>query len=151
MTHLNIRMASPSDLRELAELFDGYRRFYAQPADIERARDFISERLNRHDAWLLVAEKNNGLLGFCQLYPSFSSTHTCRIAILNDLYVAPDARKEGVGKALMLGAEELARNHGLAGLELSTAITNNQAQHLYEKLGWQRDTEFFYYSKTLRG
>jgi ribosomal protein S18 acetylase RimI-like enzyme len=150
MNHLNIRMASPSDLRELGELFDGYRRFYQQASDIERARDFIIERLNRHDSWILVAEKNAALLGFCQLFPSFSSTQTCRIAILNDLFVAPIARKEGVGKALMLAAEELARNHGLGGMELATAMLNTEAQRLYEKLGWKRDTEFYYYSKNLR-
>lgn len=150
MNHLNIRMASPSDLRELGELFDGYRCFYQHPSDIERARDFIIERINRHDSWILVAEQNARLVGFCQLFPSFSSTRTCRTAILNDLYVAPVARKEGVGKALMLAAEELARNHGLGGMELATAILNTDAQRLYEKLGWQRDTEFYYYSKALR-
>ena len=90
------------------------------------------------------------MLGFCQLFPSFSSTRTCRIAILNDLYVAPIARKDGVGKALMLAAEELARNHSLGGMELATAMLNSEAQRLYERLGWQRDTEFYYYSKALR-
>jgi GNAT superfamily N-acetyltransferase len=150
MNHLSIRMATPSDVRALSSLFDDYRRFYQQPSDIERAIDFISERLNRHDSWILVAESHGVLSGFCQLFPSFSSTRTCRIAILNDLYVTPQARKDGVGKALMLAAEELARNHGLGGLELATGMLNTDAQRLYEKLGWQRDTEFYYYSKSLR-
>jgi len=126
-------MAAPSDLRLLAELFDGYRQFYQQTADIERARDFIGERLARNDSWILVAEQQDELLGFCQLYPSFSSTTTSRIAILND--------------ALLRAAEELGKNLGVTSLELATAISNTSAQSLYEKQDWNRDQEFYYYSK----
>ncbi len=147
MNRLMIRMAAPSDLRLLAELFDGYRQFYLQPADIERARDFIGERLARNDSWILVAEQQDELLGFCQLYPSFSSTTTSRIAILNDLYVSHSARQKGVGVALLRAAEELGKNLGVTSLELATAISNSSAQTLYEKQDWQRDQEFYYYSK----
>ena len=103
----------------------------------------------RNDSWILVAQQDDELLGFCQLYPSFSSTQTSRIAILNDLYVAESARTQGVGRALMRAAEDLGRNLGLSGLELATAISNATAQDLYEKQGWQRDQEFYYYSKKI--
>ena len=49
----------------------------------------------------------------------------------------------------MRAAEDLGRNLGLSGLELATAISNASAQDLYEKQGWQRDQEFYYYSKKL--
>ena len=150
MKTLSIRMATPSDIAQLAALFDAYRQFYRQQPDTERARDFISERLARGDSWLLVAQQADDLIGFCQLYPSFSSTHTSRIAILNDLFVAAPARKHGVAKALMLAAEDLGRNLGMSTLELSTAIENATAQSLYESLGWQRDVEFYTYSKALK-
>ena len=149
MNRFNIRIATLSDLRELGELFDGYRRFYLQASDIERARDFISERMNRNDSWLLVAEQGESLIGFCQLYPSFSSTQMRRIAILNDLYVSESSRAQGVGKALMQAAEKLGRNLGLGHLELATATDNAKAQRLYEKMGWLRDTAFYYYGKSL--
>ena len=149
MNRTSVRMATPSDITKLSVLFDGYRQFYKQAPNIERARDFITERLTRNDSWLLVAQQQDDLLGFCQLYPSFSSTQAKRIAILNDLYVSPQARVKGVGRALMLAAEELGRNHGLNSLELATAISNSNAQALYESLGWQRDTEFYYYAKPL--
>jgi ribosomal protein S18 acetylase RimI-like enzyme len=150
MNRLMIRMAAPSDLRLLAELFDGYRQFYQQPQDVERARDFIGERLARNDSWILVAEQQDELLGFCQLYPSFSSTTTSRIAILNDLFVSQLARQKGVGQALMRAAEELGKNLGVTSLELATAISNTSAQTLYEKQDWKRDQEFYYYSKRIQ-
>jgi ribosomal protein S18 acetylase RimI-like enzyme len=150
MKTLSIRMATASDIPQLGALFDGYRQFYRQPADTERARDFIGERLARGDSWILVAQLGDDLAGFCQLYPSFSSTHTSRIAILNDLFVAASARKHGIGRALMLAAEDLGRNLGMSALELSTAIDNATAQALYESLDWRRDIEFYTYSKALR-
>ena len=150
MKTLSIRMATASDIPQLGVLFDGYRQFYRQPADAERARDFIGERLARGDSWILVAQQGDDLAGFCQLYPSFSSTHTSRIAILNDLFVAASVRKHGIAKALMLAAEDLGRNLGMRALELSTAIDNSTAQALYESLDWQRDVEFYTYSKALR-
>lgn len=147
---VGIRMASPSDVGELAPLFDAYRRFYGQPADLERARDFIGERLNRHDAWILVAQRGEALVGFTQLYPSFSSTRTSRIAILNDLFVAESERGRGTGRALLSAAEDLGRKLGLDALELATATDNAAAQSLYEAQGWTRDTGFFTYGKSLR-
>ena len=149
MSTTSIRMASESDLTKLAQLFDAYRQFYKQPANIDRARDFIGERLTRNDSWLLVAQSQDDLIGFCQMYPSFSSTTTSRIAILNDLFVAKNARGKGVGKDLMRAAEDLAKNLGLSAMELSTTIDNQTAQSLYEQLDWQRDQEFYIYSKKL--
>jgi ribosomal protein S18 acetylase RimI-like enzyme len=149
MNRVSVRMASDSDLKLLSELFDAYRQFYLQPADLERARDFIGERLARNDSWLLVAQSQDQLLGFCQMYPSFSSTTTSRIAILNDLFVNQEVRSQGVGQALMLAAEDLAKKLGLSALELATAIDNKTAQALYERLDWQRDTNFYYYSKSI--
>ncbi|MBP7370856.1 MAG: GNAT family N-acetyltransferase [Arenimonas sp.] len=149
MSTISVRMASESDLTKLAQLFDAYRQFYAQPADLERARDFIGERLARNDSWILVAQRQDALLGFCQLYPSFSSTTTSRIAILNDLFVDQHVRSKGVGQALMLAAEDLAKKLGLNALELATAIDNKTAQALYERLDWQRDKNFYYYSKSI--
>lgn len=145
-----IRMASPSDLTGVAQLFDGYRRFYGQAADIERARDFIGERLSRNDSWILVAQRGEDLVGFVQLYPSFSSTRTSRIAILNDLFVAEPERARGTGRALLDAAEDLARKLGLDALELATATDNTAAQSLYEAQGWTRDTGFYVYGKSLR-
>ena len=65
------------------------------------------------------------------------------------LYVAPEARQTGAGRALMQAAGEHARQHGFARLDLSTAKTNHHAQALYESLGWVRDDVFLVYNKTV--
>jgi ribosomal protein S18 acetylase RimI-like enzyme len=69
--------------------------------------------------------------------------------LLSDLFVAPHARRRGVGTRLLTAAAEEARSAGAVRLELATAITNTSAQRLYERLGWVRDQEFYVYSLSL--
>jgi GNAT superfamily N-acetyltransferase len=141
-----VRHATLNDLDPLSELLDGYRRFYRQEPDLEGARRFLQVRLERGDSYVLVHEGPEGeLQGFVQLYPLLSTVRLAPLWLLNDLFVAPGARRGGVGRVLMLAARELAEAHGVGHLKLATEIDNRTAQALYESLGWQRDTTFYHY------
>lgn len=141
-----VRQASIHDLDAVAPLFDAYRRFYAQPGDLDRARGFLRERFAHHESVILLAFDADGVaLGFTQLYPVFSSVRCVRSYLLNDLFVAPGARKHGVGARLLNAAAEFARANGAASMSLSTATDNTAAQQLYEALGWKRETGFLEY------
>jgi GNAT superfamily N-acetyltransferase len=85
-------------------------------------------------------------LGFVQLYPAFASTRLARSWILNDLFVAENARGRGVSKALMAAAQRLGAETGACEMFLQTARTNAVAQSLYASLGWERDDAFLVYS-----
>lgn len=148
-TH-NIRQAALHDLNTVSVLFDAYRQFYGQPADLARARDFLAERLAHGESVILLACDAAGSgLGFVQMYPLFSSVRTLRTWLLNDLFVALQARRKGVAAALLRTAAQHAREHGVADLSLSTALDNAPAQALYESLGWQRDRQFCTYTLPL--
>ncbi|WP_411877329.1 N-acetyltransferase family protein [Polaromonas sp. YR568] len=152
MSAPSIRLAALSDLPALAALFDAYRQFYEQPADAALALRFIGDRMRNAESVILVAQAADAaktIVGFCQLYPGFCSVIAQPIYTLYDLYVAPEARQTGAGRALMQAAHEHARQHGFARLDLSTARTNHAAQALYESLGWVRDEVFLYYNKTV--
>jgi ribosomal protein S18 acetylase RimI-like enzyme len=144
-----IRLATPDDLAPVAALFDQYRQFYEQPADLDHARIFIAERMARGESVIFVAADTQGtLLGFCQLYPSFCSVAAAPILVLYDLFVAPGARRLGLAKALMQAAQTYGMAHGVARMDLTTAHTNTKAQALYTSLGWQLDTVFRAYTWT---
>lgn len=148
---IQIRQATVLDLDTVAPLFDGYRQFYGQPADLTRAHDFLAERIRLHESVILLArdDEDGQGLGFTQLYPLFSSVRTVRTWLLNDLFVAAAARRRGVAKALLEAAVEHARALGAASLSLSTALDNAPAQALYESMSWERDRQFCEYSLTL--
>jgi ribosomal protein S18 acetylase RimI-like enzyme len=134
----------------LSLLFDAYRVFYRKTSDAKLARRFIAARLKQKDSVIFVAENLAGeLLGFTQLYPSFSSTAAAPIYVLNDLFVAPKGRQQGAGEALMQAAHTHAKKKGCARLDLATERTNRTAQRLYEKLGYQKSTDFFHYSLSI--
>ena len=131
MADFSIRTAKEFDVDRVAVLFDSYRQFYENPADLRLAREFISTRLQNNDSIILVAEKSDrSLAGFCQLFPSFCSVIARPVYILYDLFVSPEARQAGVGRSLLVRAKELAEQNGIARLDLSTARTNHAAQKL---------------------
>jgi ribosomal protein S18 acetylase RimI-like enzyme len=71
------------------------------------------------------------------------------IWILNDLFVVPAFRRQGVAKQLMQAAADYGRQTGAVRLELATQISNQSAQALYESQGYIQDTLFYHYSLSL--
>ena len=148
MNSITTRLADLADLDTVAMLFDAYRQFYEQTPDLARARAFISERMARHESFILLAEDTAGMaVGFCQLYPTFCSVEAAPILTLYDLYVTPEARRGGVGSTLLLAAEAHARQGGFRRMDLTTARTNLAAQSVYASLGWVRDDVFLAYNR----
>jgi ribosomal protein S18 acetylase RimI-like enzyme len=125
----------------LTGLFDAYRQFYGQQPDLPGARRFLEARLGGGDSvvFLAVDEATPATgLGFVQLYPSFSSVGMMPIWILNDLFVAPRARRSGVGRSLLAAASGMARSTGAGRIRLSTAQDNEAAKALYLAAGYRR-------------
>jgi GNAT superfamily N-acetyltransferase len=146
---LDVRRATLEDLDILVPLFDQYRQFYRQPSDSDGAHRFLRERLERSQSVILLAFDDTTAIGFTQLYPSFSSGAMAPIFILNDLFVAPAARRRGAGSALLQAAAQHGRHLGAIRLVLSTELANTTAQSVYERMGWKRDTVFCVYQRGL--
>jgi len=144
-----IRQATVGDLELLVPLFDAYRVFYRGASDPAGARRFLLERFEHNQSIVFLAFDGEEAVGFTQLYPSFSSVSMRRIWILNDLFVAPEARCGGVGSALLRAAADYGRRTEAVRLTLSTEVTNETAQRVYEREGWVKDTAFYSYDLTL--
>jgi GNAT superfamily N-acetyltransferase len=147
---MEILRAQLKDVDQIAPLFDAYRQFYNAPSGIEASRQFIFERLTNDESMIFLAMEGDHALGFVQLYPLFASVALQSLWLLNDLYVDPSVRKQGVGEKLMKHAEQFAQETGSRGLFLRTATDNHPAQKLYEKCGWVRDEKFYRYDRILR-
>jgi len=140
-----IEKVGPERLDNLVPLFDAYRVFYEQPSDPTAARNYLQKRLTNQDSVMFLARHEDQALGFTHLYPSFTSIRMRRLWILYDLYVIPEARRHGIGRALLEQARHFAQEYGAHRLELSTAKDNLPAQALYESLGYVRDQDFYFY------
>ncbi len=137
--------ARPEDAALVAPLFDAYRTFYGEPPDADLAREFLHDRLAREESVVFVALEDPSGIGFAQLYPTFSLVSARRQWILNDLFVAPEARGRGIGATLLETTRQFAVETGAKRLVLATALDNLPAQRLYESLGWKREEAFRHY------
>lgn len=144
---MKTRQASGADIKSVAVLFNKYREFYKQGSNLEGAEQFLSERLAKNESVLFVIEDGvAGIVGFTQLYPSFSSVSLRRLWILNDLFVSNEYRGKGAAKALLDQAVEFAKSTNARGLTLKTAHDNHEAQRLYENHGWKKDGQYLSYN-----
>ncbi|MGW6661776.1 MULTISPECIES: GNAT family N-acetyltransferase [Peribacillus] len=142
---MSIQKATLHELESLTELFDLYRVFYEQTSDPGRASEFLRERLKNGESVVFMAYDEGNPIGFVQLYPSFSSVSMMRSWVLNDLFVKESARKKGFGEELLNAAITFARETGAKGVSLETGKDNVNAQKLYERIGFVRESNHFYY------
>jgi GNAT superfamily N-acetyltransferase len=143
---MTIIKANIDHLEDLIPLFDDYRMFYEQSSDKKGAKHFLLERLKNKDAVIFIAYSNDKAIGFAQLYPLRSSVSMQPMYLLNDLFVDANYREQGIGEALIDKAKQLCSFENNKGLAIQTAF-DNPAQHLYERLGFEKDTDFHFFWK----
>ncbi|MGD1840615.1 MAG: GNAT family N-acetyltransferase [Thermonemataceae bacterium] len=143
-----IRQATLQDMPQLVRLFDDYRVFYRQKSDLNTAETFLQERITKAESVIFVAEIDNQLVGFTQLYPLFSSVRMKRLWLLNDLFVQPASRGKGISKQLINRAKQLAVETQAAGLTLETEQTNDIGNQLYPTVGFTRNADHNFYDWT---
>jgi ribosomal protein S18 acetylase RimI-like enzyme len=158
---VSIRCARTSDAASIAPLFDAYRQFYGAESDVSAARHFLLERLARNESVVFMASVpadssaaarelvGAELVGFAQLYPSFSSVAMRPVIVLNDLFVAPGWRRAHVARRLLREVMGYATRVQAVRVELSTQHTNTAARELYASLGFTADAEFGHLSLAL--
>src|SRR4051812_7178932 len=157
-----VREGAARDMERIAPLFDAYRQFYGAASDLAAALAFLETRRARGESVLLLAsalapgesDRSSGatpepIVGFAQLYPSFSSVSMAPISILNDLFVLPEWRRSGVARTLVHASAAHASQRGSIRLSLSTQHTNRSARRLYVSLGFAPDLEFTHLSLDL--
>ncbi|HUG43508.1 MAG TPA: GNAT family N-acetyltransferase [Acidobacteriota bacterium] len=134
---LLIRQARPEDclliltlIRELAE----YERLASQvTASEEEIRKAVFEEPGRVEVW--IAELNGSPAGFAIFFHNFSSFLGRPGLYLEDLFVRPDVRGRGVGKALLRRLARIAVERGCGRMEWAVLDWNEPAIRFYESLG----------------
>ena len=139
---MRIERVGEQDLGELLPLVRGYCDFYeVSPGDedlLALSRALIADP--EHEGVQLLARDDEGrAVGFATIYWSWATTSAVRIGIMNDLYVAPEARGTGAAEALIEACRKECRQHGASRLTWQTAPDNERAQRVYERMGATRE------------
>lgn len=92
---------------------------------------FLYEIVDNDYAYYVLAETEKGIVGFCGMWLILDECHVTNIAIL------PEERGKKLGERLMKAAIEVAKSQGAKLMTLEARVSNQVAQNLYRKLGFQ--------------
>lgn len=143
----------------LIEVLDGYARGESggsSPLSDDVKRRLIPALAEQANGLVLLAFVDERIVGAATCFYGFSTFAARPLLNVHDLAVLSELRGRGIGRALLLAAEERARVRGCAKLTLEVLETNHGARRLYESFGF-RDFELagaplrtHFLSKTLK-
>jgi ribosomal protein S18 acetylase RimI-like enzyme len=131
------RRAQTSDAEAIAQLLHDFNAEYDYdtpgPLTLGKRLRWL---LARGEVTVVLAGEPPEGLALMRFRPSlWSDSFDC---YLEELYVVPDRRRQGIGRALMEAAMEIAREEGAVHMDLGTGEDDVAARALYEKLGFDR-------------
>ncbi|MAJ89596.1 MAG: hypothetical protein CL416_08445 [Acidimicrobiaceae bacterium] len=94
----------------------------------------LRRELEEPDALVIVGTIDTTVVGYaaCHVEPLHDGQAIARVT---DLYVLPDARKVGVGEAMMAAVEEWARKRALVGLDAVALPGDRDTKNFFETFG----------------
>lgn len=139
---MNVESPGIDAADELTELWVDLaadQRAYGSHLRVEENREVARESLLRHalTGGLLVAREDDDILGFVSFYPEGGSfEQDVQRGIIENIYVVPERRGEGIGSELLAAAEERLTEEGADVLALEALADNEAAIRFYERHGY---------------
>jgi ribosomal protein S18 acetylase RimI-like enzyme len=129
-----VRPASPEDAEVIGELLDAFNREFGEPTP---GAPWLANRiveLLAQDTLVLLGGSGPDGLAVLRFRPGiWSAALECYLA---ELYVKPELRGQGIGRALMQAVLIAARERGADHIDLGTSEADKAARALYESLGF---------------
>lgn len=138
---VTIQTVTDANLEVVLPLIAAYQQFYGATPDTDRNRAHFGRLITQPSLgtqW--VAIDGATAVGFVTAYRVLSSVSAVEQCLLNDLYVIPERRGQGLGRQLILHCAAWAKTQGYARIHWQTALDNYTAHRLYDALPTQRTT-----------
>ncbi len=142
---MRTRLAELKDAAVIAPLYEDFfidlaqnePRYYRPFGDCE---GYAARTITQDGADIIIACDESGIAGFLHVHEMATPQLVCFIpkkyAMVADVYVRPEYRKQGVASMLLKSAGDWARNRSLSYMELRVLEGNAKAINLYEKEGY---------------
>ena len=142
-----VRAATPDDAGTIHAAILGIAEALDQVAKVSSTpEDILRHGFGETPAFaVLIAEIDGVFAGLCLSFPSFSTWYGRPGVYVQDLYVEPAFRGQGVGERLLRHLAAETRDKGGVYLRLSVDAANASAQRFYERMGmeWSREEKIF--------
>ncbi|OIK15096.1 hypothetical protein BIV60_10175 [Bacillus sp. MUM 116] len=130
LKNIKIRKAAKQDLSQLLPIMLNY---VIDFTDEKMLIHSLNEIYNDSTKGLqFVAEKDNEIIGFATLYFTYNNLEVKKIAVLHDLFVIPQYRKEKVEQILFETCLKFIRENDFLYMVWETAQSNGNAQKIYK-------------------
>ena len=133
----NIRSAQPDDVEAIFGLIKALAEYEKLSHQVTGDVNSLKKHLfgNSVYAEAIVAELGDRIVGFALFFPNYSTFLTKPGIYLEDLFVLPKYRRQGIGKAMLTYLGKLAIERNVGRLEWSVLDWNQSAIDFYEKMG----------------
>ena len=133
---IQIRLANSADAGALAVLNQEFNESTLTSEEIE---SHLQKGL--HPEIVLIVEVDNRVVGFACVIMMSSICYPHPWAELIELYIQPQFRRQGLGRALVEESERMARERSATGMHLLTGVANTAGQALYSALGYTKQPD----------
>jgi GNAT superfamily N-acetyltransferase len=141
---VTIRPATPHDVPTIVQLVKDLAAYEREPDAVKLTEEGLHTVLFGETAAVFahVAEDEAGIQGFALWFLNFSTWEGVHGIYLEDLYVRPEARGQGLGRALLRTLAELAVERGYARVEWAVLDWNESSIAFYRSLGARPQEEW---------
>lgn len=141
-----IRLADPADVEAIHVLGENVSEFSVNNETITFwPKDLLTHAVQSDDVLLLVAEDKNAIVGFVTI----NYSHGLKKALIENIYVHPDMRGQGIGDQLLQKMFELLPDMGCEYVATLVPLDAKSAVSLYERSGFDRGESFLWLDKSL--
>lgn len=139
-----IRDARPDDVPTILQLIHDLAVYEKEPDAVRNTVEGLREALFGENPRIFahIAEDDGGIQGFALWFLNYSTWEGVHGIYLEDLYVRPEARGSGYGKALLQNLARIADERGYARVEWSVLNWNEPSIQFYRSLGALRQEEW---------
>jgi GNAT superfamily N-acetyltransferase len=150
VSNLTIRPAEPSDIPQILQFVHELAVYEKEPDAVEATEDDMQRALfgERANVFGLIAELDAKPVGFAVYFFNFSTWLGRNGIYLEDLYVRPETRGNGVGKALLQELAKIAVAKNCGRVEWSVLNWNEPAIQFYRSIGAGPQDEWTVYRLT---
>ncbi len=133
----NVRFATPDDIDAIHGFIQALADYEKLAHEVRADRDVLARHLfgDMPMAEVLIAERDDTAVGFALFFHNFSTFEGRPGIYLEDLFVSPQARGSGAGKALLARLAQLTIERDCARLEWSVLDWNTPAIDFYRAIG----------------
>jgi ribosomal protein S18 acetylase RimI-like enzyme len=140
MSAVHVRAAEPADAETIAAFSQALSREEGYAASALQARHVRDEGFGPSARFrALIAERGGRPVGYALFYPAYATEHAERGLYLQDLYVAPEARREGAGRALMAAVARACEADGGCYVFWNARPENHAGLAFYRAIGARQE------------